>query len=773
MSKKPYILDFKEEDEPLALKDVLAKYIRFWPWFLVSCIFFITLGYFYTKYAPKTFHTEAKIKILDNTSDPKIIPKDAADNNQNLKLNLENHIEVLQSFHLLDRVVGDLNLDIEFYEFNKFSYSQIWSPPFYVEKIIEDDKIVKPLEYRIVLETAGFKVTDMDGNIFIIPYNERSTESPNLPFSISLGDIEYIKEFKDVKYKLVLKQKRQVTSLLAEELNISTSEKQSDVLTLSLNDNSTSRSEAILDEIVKNFDQESVLDKQMVAEQTLKLIDQRLQDLSKELDSIEREKENYKKLGDIAYIKADANVNLQKRTLSESEVLKLETQQSLLNILRRAVNNEDENNLLPADIGLANSALNNMVEKYNEMARERQKLLLSVGPNHPSLGNLLERMKFDKQNILRTVKVYGSQIAISLRQFNEEKSRAGTSYAQQPEKERILRSIERQQNIKENLYLLLLRKREEAAIDYAATSSSIKVIDYSLSSLKPTWPKKTIIFPLALLLGLVLPFMVIYLRSSFDNKIYDRAEVERINPEIPTLIEIPFFKEEKTFNNFNEGSALAESFRILCTNTDHIIPINPAKGKIIYVTSAIKEEGKTLAAVNLSMAYASMGKRVLLVGADLRNPQLHKYMDLDKDAPGLSDYLKTSRFDFNEGIQKGIKDNSKHSVYLSGMIPSNAPVLLSSKRFGEFIERAKLEYDYVIVDTAPTMLVTDTLLISKYADETLFVLRSGFTDKNVMQFSKELNKKGKLNNMAYVLNAVGKANDAKYNYGYAYGYSNS
>jgi capsular exopolysaccharide synthesis family protein len=176
-------------------------------------------------------------------------------------------------------------------------------------------------------------------------------------------------------------------------------------------------------------------------------------------------------------------------------------------------------------------------------------------------------------------------------------------------------------------------------------------------------------------------------------------------------------------------------------------------------------------ALNLSLAYASMGKRVLLVGADLRNPQIHSYMDLDKSGPGLSDYLKNTWFGFHDGVQRGVKQSPNHEVYLSGAIPASAPVLLSNPRFGEFIQDAKKEYDYVVVDTAPTMLVTDTLLISNHADATLFVLRSGVTDKNLLQFSKELHRNKKLTNMAYVVNAVGKVKDRKYNYGYAYGYN--
>ncbi|MFD0797141.1 GumC family protein [Maribacter chungangensis] len=774
MKETPYILDFKEDDEPIAFRELVVKYLKHWPWFLVSCVLFLALGYAYEKYAPKIYTTEAKIKILDNSQEAKVIPKDVPIGNQNLKLNLENHIEVLKSNQLLNKVVNELDLDVSYYEFRNFSFQSIAHSPFVVTKSIKEDQLEKPLAFEIRLSTAGYHITDETGKKFVVPYEVSAASLKDiLPFTISISETMNVLMFKDKKYKVVLHPKRHAAAYLAEDLKIATSEKQSDVLTLSIKGQSTNLSESILNTIVKNFDDDGIKDKQLITRRTLEIVDARFNSLSQELDSIEAGKEGYKIAEDLSYIQTDAGASLQRKSETETELLKLETQISLLGLLDRTVSNEAEYNLLPADIGLANSALNAMVEKYNELARERQKLGSSLQPGHPKLVNLSERLEFSKQNILSTVKVYKSQLAISRRQLDKQKNKADLSYAELPEKERVLRSIERQQAIKENLYLLLLKKREEAAIDYASTSSSVKVIDYAISSIKPFWPKKALVYPLFLALGLMLPFMFVLLRSSFDTKLHDRAEIERLNPEIPTLIEIPLFKAEKSFAKVPVGSSLSEAFRILSVNTDHLLGMQETDiGKVICVTSAIKREGKTLLATNLSLAYASMGKRVLLVGADLRNPQVHSYTALDKNVPGLSNYLKDQWFSFYDGIQSGFENYPSHNIYLSGKIPNSAPALLSHKRFAEFIDKAKQEYDYVILDTAPTMLVTDTLLISKYADATLFVVRSGLTDKKLLQFSKELFKNKKLKNMAYVLNGVGKTKNGNYNYGYAYGYDN-
>ena len=267
-----------------------------------------------------------------------------------------------------------------------------------------------------------------------------------------------------------------------------------------------------------------------------------------------------------------------------------------------------------------------------------------------------------------------------------------------------------------------------------------------------------------------LPFLVLYIRFYLDTKIHEPSDIEKLNPGIPVIAEIPFLKENKSFKDTNDRSVLAESFRICCTNVNHLLPKKePDVGQVIFVTSAIKGEGKSLMAFNLSLAYASMKKRVLLIGADLRNPALNDHFD-SKKTKGLSDYLNDPTMNWKYCINNGISTNEYHKVCFSGAIPPNAAQLLSGNGFGEFMELAKKEFDYIIVDTAPTLLVTDTMLISQYADLTLFVVRAGFTDKNLIEFSKGLNSTKKLFNMAYVLNGVGKGKKQSYNYGYGYGY---
>ncbi|MBT8260200.1 MAG: CpsD/CapB family tyrosine-protein kinase, partial [Bacteroidia bacterium] len=275
----------------------------------------------------------------------------------------------------------------------------------------------------------------------------------------------------------------------------------------------------------------------------------------------------------------------------------------------------------------------------------------------------------------------------------------------------------------------------------------------------------------AVLLGLLIPFGFLYIKFMLDTKIHGKRDIERINPEVPVVGEIPEIKDNQTnvFSNPNDRSPLAESFRILSSNVNYIIEPSET-GKVIFCTSTIKGEGKTFVSLNLSLAISSLNKKVLLIGADLRNPQIHAYLNKNKNDDGLTNYLYETDFDWKKALIRGFGKHRQHDTLISGNLPPNPAFLLTNGRFEQLLEEAKQEYDYIIVDTAPTILVTDTLLITHLADTTLFVTRADFTEKNLLEHSVDLYKQKKIQNMAYVINSVGANKSYGYNYGYGYGY---
>lgn len=771
MKETPYTIEHFEEEESFELKEILQKYLRYWPWFVLATVLCIGIGYAYMRWAPIIYKSQAKIKIIDESQEVDIASSALSLLGGGSKVNLENEIEILKSYRILSQVVNELHLDISYYEVGNVKTRRIWAPPFQITKQIAADSIRKSKPYIIELGAKGITINDTDENTYTANLNEPEQSTEGLPFSIKMVEGIDPVFYEGITYKAVLNPLKSTVLALAESLEVQATNKDSEILSLSLQSESMDLNEAILNTLIEKFNQDGVLDRQLVSQRTLNFIDERFLYLGQELDSIEGGKESFKRSNSLSYIEADAGMSLQRKSETEEQVIQLENQISISDILKETVINQGDYGLLPANIGIENASLNNLVAGYNEMALEREKLLPTVGSNHPTLQNLNGQLERAKVNIIKSVNIYGTQLKNSLRQLKLEESRAGSVFSRLPEKEKMLRSIERQQSIKENLFLLLLQKREEAAISYAVTAPTVKVVDYGLTNDIPVSPKKTMVYALSLLAGMFLPFAVLYIRFTLDTKIHDRNDIEKVTTDIPVVGEIPFFKDVKKKLELNDRSIMAESFRILSTNVNYLLEEkDKGMGQVVMVTSSIKGEGKTMLAHNLALAYASLNKKVLLIGADLRNPQLHNFYNLNVNHKGLSDYLNDPGMNWKDCVVASGADNPSLEICFGGSVPPNTPQLLSGSAFEKFITAAKKEFDYIVVDTAPTMLVTDTLLISKFADATVFVTRSGQTDKRLLEFSKNLFKTKKLKNMAYVVNGVGNGKAKGYNYGYGYGY---
>ncbi len=765
MKETPFNTDFEEKGDPFAIKETLFKYLKYWSWYMASAFIALIFGYMYIQTLPTAYRTVAKIKIVDDSKEMDVVTN-ALTFMSNTSINLENEIEVLRSYRLLSQVVNDLKLNIGVFKEGIFSNKRIYSPPFIITPQQELDTLSSILSYSIEINSSNFKITDENGEGFTAEFNQPEGRSIGLPFGIILKDSSSIDRYNGETYSVIIFPIKEAVINLSKKLEVNATNKNSDILSLSLDGENSKWSENILNKIITNFDQDGILDRQLVSRRTLEVIDKRFVYLSGELDSIEVGKQDFKEANKLSYIQADAGQALQKKSDTEDEVFQLEAQISLTQMLKNTVVSQAEYSLLPADVGLENSSLNALVYDYNQLALKRDKLITSVGVNHPLLLELSGQLERGKLNILKTVNVYQAQLNASLSKLNKEKSSTGELFSKLPEKEKMLRSIERQQSIKENLFLLLLQKREEAAINLAVTAPSIKVIDYGLTGKNPVSPNKKLIYAFSLLLGLFAPLLVLFIRFTLDTKVHDRSDIEKMNTDIPIVAEVPLLKDKKNFDGPNDNSILAELFRIGGTNVNYMLPKKEnGKGQVVFVTSGVKGEGKTLVAYNLSLAYASIKKRVLLIGADLRSPALSENFD-SKGKIGLTDYLSDSTLDWKSCVYDSKKNMQFHKVCISGSIPLNSAELLSSNRFESFIEEAKKEFDYIIVDTAPTLLVTDTLLISECADVSLFVIRAGLTDKRIVEYASNLNKTKKFTNMAFVLNDVSLSNSKNYGYGY-------
>ncbi|WP_016989895.1 GumC family protein [Flavobacterium sp. ACAM 123] len=551
----------------------------------------------------------------------------------------------------------------------------------------------------------------------------------------------------------------------------------SDILSLKILDVNTDRGIAIINTIGEVFNEDGINDRQLVNKKTVDFIDERFEKLTFELDSIENTKRDFKKSNDISFIEADVIVDVNKKASSDVALFRIETQLQLAKLLKGAITSS-KFTILPANIGLDNDIINNLVTEYNTLLLQRERLVKTAGKENPVLLGLNDQISSINNNIDESIFIYDKQLKISLSQQKSDYSQSSDAVRQIPTNEKILRSIEREQQIKENLYLLLLQKREESAIAYAVTAPSIKIIEYANASGSPVAPKRKIIFLVALVLGLGIPFGIIFIYSLLDSKVKDANDLAFRKSQIPVIAEIPFFKDFKLFKDRNDRSVHAESFRILSSNTNFSLPIKEDNvGQVILVTSSIMSEGKTFIATNLSLAFASYNKKVLLVGADMRKPKLHVALEMEKMEQGLSTYLHEKNISWKEVVMKNSLYNENLDVVFSGMISPNPSNLLSNGRFETFIEEAKLEYDYIIVDSAPTIYVNDTFLIANTADLTLYLTRQNYTEKQLIEYTVTLKDTDKLKNIAFIFNGIqskagyGYNYKYSYNYGYGYGYA--
>ncbi|UOY05325.1 AAA family ATPase [Muricauda sp. SCSIO 64092] len=775
MKKNPDITYYDSDEDFIDLKDIFFQCKRYWPWFLTSIVLCLCIGFFYLGMVPITYKSIAKIKIMDDSKELGLSVDALSLLGNNPKISLGNEMEILKSYRLLSQIVKELDLDVRYYKKTNLRSSEIWPPPFTVTNYVSGFDEEREKQYRIRIEPFGFTVIDGKGDVFTIDGHYSMKSVPGLPFGIKLLEKEPIQKYQDMEFHVVLKPVKEAVIELSGELEVRTTDTHSEILYLVLVGESINRSEAILNTIIEKFNQDGVLDRQLVSKRTLDFMDERLFYLSRELDSIEIQKKEFKQSNDLSHITADAELILQKMNAADNEVFRTQTQISLCGLLKKTISDKGVHNLLPVNLGLGDSSINTLISEYNRLVLKREELIASAGDNNPLLVILSEQLGKVKLNIVTTLNTYQGQLEVSLTKLNQEKDHSNLMFSQIPEKEKVLRAIERRQDLKEKLFLLLLQKREEAAINLAITEPSIKIVDYGLTSIEPVSPNKKIVMAISAFCGAIIPLAMVFIRTFLNTKINDRLDLEKIAPGIPILGEVPYIEGKKKFGEFNDGSMLAESFMILAVNINYLLPKKDnSEGQVIYVTSTIQGEGKTTTAFNLSLAYAKMKKKVLLIGSDLRNPQLHTYFNVDKSITGLADYLHNPEMDWQECVHEMYDENKDHKVCFGGIILPNAPEVLSRNAFARFIAAVKNEFEYIIVDTAPTILVTDTFLISKYADVTIYLTRVGFTDKRLLGFSQDLNRSQKLPNMTYLINDVIGNKSYRYNnYGYGYNSGNT
>jgi len=757
------------------INNFINNYLKkHWKSFILCIITFVALAYFYLRYTAPEYGISAKIMLIkDKTSGPETIVFDDLQNFSEKSTKVDDEIEILKSRSLMVNVVKELSLNYRFFSEGRIHKQELYPKPPIKVNFFESDSIIQ--DSGFVFHVNILSDTKFEYHIDGEETNKEFSFGTDIPTPIGnmviTPNIVDINKLKGNSIIVQIDPIEKIAKLYKDKLVISPTQEGSNVLTISLEDQVIEKAINIIDELIKQYNNKSIDEKALIAKKTSDFINERIDLIASDLSQVDSSAVNFKAGNRLTNIASDANIYVAAGSENEQQLIAVSTELNMANYMKDFVSNQDANELIPANLGIADPALAETTTRYNGLVLERERLLKSSSEKNPIVVNIDQQLSGLKQTMSQSLNNLTNTLSIRVNNLKNREAKINSRIYSVPGQERKFRDIERQQQIKESLYLYLLEKREESVLSLASKSANAKIIDpaYLMSEL-PVSPKKKIIYLAAIIFGLLVPYSIIYLKNILDTKIHSKEDVVKAVSNVPFLAEIPKIpNSKKAFIKRNDRSVLAESFRILHTNLDYFInskKVSNDKGIVIYVTSTISGEGKSFIAENLALTLAYSNKKVLLLGADIRNPSFRGVLNDKKinKFSGLTEYL-IGKKEINEIIQP-VLDEGKLDIITSGTIPPNPAEILMNDKMELLFEEVKKHYDFIVVDTAPSMLVTDTLLISNFADQTIYVTRAGYTDKKILAFPQEIQNGKKLKGMVMVVNEV---LDANFGYGNKYG----
>ncbi|NER13966.1 polysaccharide biosynthesis tyrosine autokinase [Leptobacterium flavescens] len=753
----------------------VKKYTQHWPWFLLSIIIFVGGAFLYLRYTIPQYGATATL-IITNEEESPLSGIAQFEGFAGEEKSVENEIRRFKSRGVMRRVVRELGLNTQYFAQGRVNEIELYPKAPVKAAIIASDSLVE----RAYLNFNVTVVSETNFKFEIIGSNKSKTYAFGQNIPTRYGDLlitpdsDDLTRFKGETYRVTFLPVDAVAVSLINRLSI-VPIKGSDVISLFLSDASKRKAIDVINEVISQYAETSFDEKKAISKVTTDFINNRLEIITNDLSDVDESVERFKSGNQLTNISSEAELFLNTGSEYRRDLLATGTQLTLVESMSELLDNQQAYELLPSNIGLEDATISAATASYNELISERNRLLKSSSEKNPVIVNLDQRINEIRRGLQQSLNNAKNSLNIRVGDLRRQTATINSKISTLPGQERQFLDISRQQQIYESLYLYLLEKREEAAITQAAISPNTKVIDEAFAvSESPISPNKKMIYLVGIFLGLVTPFSFFYLRNLLDNKIHNKEDLEK-ELNISILGEIPRLKgKNKTLLvERNDRSILSESFRIIRTNFDYLKRVRNTHryDNVIFVTSTVNGEGKTFVSTNLSLIMANSDKRVLLIGADIRNPKIQLFLKKQKriNNYGLTDYLFDRSLTTKDVISTYEIKNNHVDILLSGKTPPNPAEMLMSERMRSLFDEVSMQYDYVIVDTAPAMLVTDTLLFSQYAGHTIYVTRAEYTEKRILNFARELYEDKKLNGMMLVVNDVKQSNfgyGAKYGYGY-------
>ena len=786
-------LDKEQEKEGVtSFFDFAALYrtiILNWYWFVLSLIIFGGIGAIYLRYTTPLYQSTAKLLIKDDDNGSSRRGS-SLQNITNLgtisnSAGIDNEMEILSSHSIAEDAIRDLKLYVNYTTEGKVKDVITYrDQPLVVDiDAAHLDKLNRPINLNITKNGSSFVVN----GTYSVPTDEENSEGPfsinkkftSLPatiptragiITINSNNGRTLHEGQVLKVSIL--SPKMASDKYVGELKIGQSGKGTSILQLQLTDEVPQRSLDYLKQLAIVYNRQANEDKNAVAHQTEKFINSRLEKINAELGKTEGELQNYKQKNGMVELKMNASNSVSNQNTSEQKLAEMETQIELFNTIAREVESSSRNltQVIPSNVGLDDESSTSLINKYNELVLERNRLLRSASESSPVVEPLTDQIRDLNVNIRRAIAAARKNLQIQRDAVLAQVTKYTDQVEETPQQERMLTQIGRQQEVKSGLYLMLLQKREENSISLAATADKGRLIDDPQLNGKVS-PNSTYIMLIAFVIGLAIPVFIILIIQFFRYKIEGHDDVARLT-KLPIIADIAIASNSAKGKadivvHENQNNQMEEIFRSLRTNLQFMLHEGE---KVVLFTSSTSGEGKTFTAANLSVSFGLLGKKVILVGLDIRRPRLAEQFGINDHKHGITNLLvkdNPNREDVEAQIlPSGVNKNL--DLLMAGPVPPNPAELIAHNSLDTIIEILKEKYDYIMIDTAPVGLVTDTLQIARVTNVSVYMCRADYTPKASFAMINSLAKEEKLPNMAMVLNGVDMSK-RKYSYYYGYG----